>query len=180
MSSSAKPAHQSQTADKRKAIIISGFAAIGKTVFSKDAKVHKSTGMNVIDLDSSLYSKDPSFPRNYEVAIRKAAEQPCIILISTHQGLPTQLTREGYYVALVYPGGGLDAKNEWLSRLRKREKGGQKSSLYTATDKYWEVWYNRTTGERVTFKLTLSNNDYLGNVFDSIYNHFKTIKTRSR
>lgn len=169
--------------DKPKAIIISGFAAIGKSTFAKDPKVReiiKNNKMNIIDLDSSLYSKDKRpgiFPGNYEAAIRKAAEQPCIILISTHPGLATRLADQGYYVAIVYPGGGLDAKNEWLSRLGKREKGGQKSPLYQLVEKYWKVWFEGNAKEQVTKRLTLPNNKYLVDVFGSIYEDF--LKKRS-
>lgn len=136
--------------------------------------------MGVIDLDSSLYSKERAFPGNYEAAIRKAAEKPCIILISTHQGVPTRLAKEGYYVALVYPDGGRDAKREWLNRLEKRENGGSKSLLYITTDKHWDLWFARTTKEQITKKCTLSNDEYLSNVFSSIYADFQACKTRLR
>ncbi|ROW07395.1 hypothetical protein VMCG_03903 [Cytospora schulzeri] len=163
--------------DKHKAIIVSGFAAIGKTSFSRNAEVRRITELDVVDLDSSLYSKKPGYP-DYLNAIRKAAEKPCIILISTHDGLPTQLAKEGHYVALVYPGGGMDAKMEWLSRLEKREKLGKRSTLYMATDKNWNLWFERTTKEVVTSKWTLSNDEYLSNVFGSIYDDFRKQRLR--
>jgi hypothetical protein len=114
------------------AIIIAGFCAIGKTHFCSN-RVGLEPGMGVHDLDSSAYSSKPDFPQNYISAIRKLAEKPCIILVSTHRGLPSQLAKEGYYVAVVYPGDGSQTKREWLRRLEEREEGGKDSRLYKLT-----------------------------------------------
>ncbi|KUI72417.1 hypothetical protein VM1G_07660 [Cytospora mali] len=171
---------RTKSADKRKAIIISGFTAIGKSSFSRNTELRRNTNLNVIDLDSCAYSNKPGFPENYLNDIRKAADKPCIILISTHVGLPTQLAKEGYYVALAYPGGGMDAKQAWLGRLEKREQGGRSSRLYKAMDEKWTVWFERTAKEQVTRKWTLSNDEYLSDIFGSIYADFASFKKRGR
>ena len=147
--------------NKRQAMIISGFCAIGKTHFlSQKDTLQCDVGMKVYDLDSSAYSSEHGFPHNYLSEIRKRAQKPCIILISTHGGVPTQLAKDDYYVALVYPGTGPEAKREWLRRLqhRGREQGEQSSLLYELTNKNWDLWYKRTAEEEVTSRWTLSNN----------------------
>lgn len=165
--------------DKHKAIIISGFCAIGKTYFSShEGKLQQGPGMEVYDLDSSAYSSKPGFPENYIAEIQRLAEKPCVILVSTHRGLPTHLATEGYYVALVYPGDGLEAKTEWLRRLEEREEAGRDSRLYKITDENWDLWYERTAGEEITSRWNLSNNQYLSTIFEDIHADFREFKDR--
>lgn len=167
--------------DKHKAIIISGFCAIGKTHFSShEGKLQQAFGMEVYDLDSSAYSSKPGFPENYIAEIQRLAEKPCVILISTHRGLPTHLATEGYYVALVYPGDGPEAKTEWLRRLEEREEEGKDSRLYKITDENWDLWYERTSGEEITSKWTLSNDQYLSTIFEDIHADFREFRDRER
>jgi glyoxylase-like metal-dependent hydrolase (beta-lactamase superfamily II) len=161
-------------------MIISGFCAIGKTHFLSDKDTLQcDVRMKIYDLDSSAYSSEPGFPHNYVSEIRKLAETPSIILISTHGGVPTQLAKDGYYVALVYPGHGPEAKREWLRRLenRGREQGAQASRLYELTDKNWDLWYERTAGEDVTSRWTLSNDQYLSTIFEDIHADFRKFQT---
>lgn len=169
-----------KNAGKHLAIIIAGFPAIGKTRFASDAKLQTSIDLDVVDLDSSAYSKEPGFPENYLHDIRKAAEKPCIILISTHVGLPTQLAKEGYYVAIVYPGSGMDAKQEWLARLERRDKAGKSSRLYKMMDEHWTLWFGQTATEQASRRWTLSNKAYLSDVFGSIYADFQAFRMWSR
>ncbi|KAH8774745.1 hypothetical protein F5883DRAFT_412577 [Diaporthe sp. PMI_573] len=119
------------------AIIICGFCAIGKTYLLSN-KDKLNLGMDVCDLDSSSYTSRPGFPENYVSDVRRLANKRCIILISTHQGVPTQLAKEGYYVALVYPGNSPEVKQEWLRRLEEREQGGKDSRLYKMTERNWD------------------------------------------
>lgn len=170
-----------KTDDKHKAIIVSGFCAIGKTHFSSNKdELQKGLGIEVYDLDSSAYSSKPGFPQNYIAEIRELAEKPCVILISTHRGLPTQLAKEGYYVALVYPADGPAAKREWLHRLEEREEKGKESRLYKITDENWDLWYERTAGEEITSRWTLSNNQYLSTIFEDIHADFQGLKHGER
>ncbi|ROW09951.1 hypothetical protein VPNG_06295 [Cytospora leucostoma] len=164
--------------DKHKAIIIAGFTAIGKSFLTGNAELRSKIALEVIDLDSSAYSKKPGFPENYLDAIRKTAEKPCVILISTHVGIPTQLTKEGYYVALAYPGGGMDAKQEWLDRLEKREEAGKDSRLYRLMDEHWTLWYERTAREQVTRRFCLANDQYLNDILGCIHAEFCRATTK--
>lgn len=167
--------------DKHRAIIISGYPAIGKTHFSSNKdELLKELGLEVYDLDSSAYSSKPEFPQNYLAEIRRLAEKFCVILVSTHKGLPTQLAKEGYYVALVYPVDGPEAKREWLRRLEEREEGGKESRLYKITEQNWEPWYGRTAGEETTSRWNLQNDQYLTTIFEDIHANFQEFKTRKR
>ncbi|KAH8752234.1 hypothetical protein F5883DRAFT_719899 [Diaporthe sp. PMI_573] len=154
-----------------KAIIICGFCAIGKT-YLLSKKDRLPLGMDIRDLDSSNYSKS-EFPENYVSDVRRLANKPCIILISTHQGVPTQLAKEGYYVALVYPSNSPEVKQEWLRRLEEREQGGKDSRLYKMTERNWDSWQERTSGEEVSRKWILSKDQYLDSIFQEIYDDFQ-------
>lgn len=59
-----------------RAVIISGSAGVGKTELAKRYS-------NVLDLDSSAYSKSPDWPRNYIEAIRLNRKRYDYILIFT-------------------------------------------------------------------------------------------------
>ena len=169
-----------QGVDKHRAIIVSGFTAIGKTYFSsKSAEPGRGIDLDVIDLDSSTYSKGPGFPENYLADIRKAAEKPCVVLISTHPRLADQLDKEGYYVAHVYPDSSADAKKAWLDRLEKREEEGKSSRLYKLTDENWELWFGRQE-EPSERRWTLPNDQYLSDIFGSINASFEEFKRHPR
>lgn len=125
-----------------------------------------------MDLDSSAYSRDPSFPQNYLAAIRNCANERSIVLISTHDAVATRLKEEGYYVALVYPEGSAENKQEWLRRLEQRECGGRESPLYKLVDAKWELWDKHLKECPVSKKVALSQTDYLISVFKDIYKDY--------
>lgn len=156
----------------KKALIISGYTCIGKTTFRRKIVLQKKQHLRIIDLDSSAFSRDPTFPQNYLDAIRQHADERSIILISTHEEVASELTNEGYYVALVYPEGSYETKREWLRRLEEREQGGKESRLYQLVDANWDDWYALMTNREVSKKVTLSQKDYLLSVFGDIYKDF--------
>lgn len=153
-------------------LIISGYTCIGKTSFRRRISLRKTHVLNVIDLDSSAYSKDPDFVEKYLAAIRSSANERSIVLISTHEQVAARLKEEGYYVALVYPEGSSDNKQEWLRRLEEREVGGKDSYLYKLVNDNWEIWDKHLQDRPVSKKVALSHNDYLISVFKDIYKDY--------
>lgn len=154
-------------------LIISGYTCIGKTSFGRGVSLKKKHVLQVIDLDSSAYSKDTAnFPGNYLAAIRRCANERTIVLISTHDAVAARLKEEGYYVALVYPEGSADNKQEWLRRLEEREVGGRDSRLYKIVDANWELWDRHLSDCPVSKKVPLSHTDYLLSVFQDIYKDY--------
>lgn len=102
-----------------KPIIICGFAGIGKThaCFNTDE-------FNMLDLDSSLFTKDESwnFPTDYIKALDEVIGypgEPDFILMSTHQETRDELKRNTLPYVLVYPDP--SRKDEIVSRIEKRE-----------------------------------------------------------
>lgn len=154
-------------------LIISGYTCIGKTSFGRRVSLRNKHVLRVIDLDSSAYSKDTAnFPANYLAAIRRCANERSIVLISTHDAVATRLEEEGYYVALVYPEGSSDNKQEWLRRLEERETGGRESRLYKIVEDNWELWDRHLRDCPVSKKVALSRTDYLISVFKEIYKDY--------
>lgn len=151
-------------------LIISGYTCIGKSSFHRRTSLRNAHP--VIDLDSSLFTKGPRFVDDYLAAIRNAASERSIVLISTHDGVAQRLREEGYYVALVYPEGSATNKKEWLRRLEEREKGGRDSPLYKLVDEKWEAWDKHMLRCRVSKKVVLTNKDNLISVFMEIYKDY--------
>lgn len=107
----------------QKAIIVSAFAASGKTWLAENSK---GLGYPLQDLDSSAYSKlpgetnarNPHFKEDYLAAISKFLHENTIVLISTHTDIRQGMVDLGWRYTLVYPEETL--KDEWLDRLRAR------------------------------------------------------------
>lgn len=179
-----KPAEvtASAGADKSRVLIISGYTCIGKTFFCNNEELRRSLDLGeVVDLDSSRYPRD-NFPANYLEAIRREADAPApasrpgaarVILVSTFPGVATQLVRDGYYVAQVYPHGSADCKREWLSRLERREAGGRESRLYRLVSDQWDAWYEEMGQRSVSHSRSVSAKDYLSSVIQEIFTNFQ-------
>lgn len=107
-----------------KALIVSGFAGVGKTRFTESYK----SIYDIIDLDSSYYSwiinedgtkeKDPNFVANYTQAICELEGYADIIFISTHEDVRKRLKERDIPFITVCPK--RDAKDQWIERLKKR------------------------------------------------------------
>lgn len=164
----------------RNVLIISGYTCIGKTFFSSNLISRKSfQPPEVIDLDSSGYSRS-GFPGNYLEAIRRTAERPGerIILVSTYQGVATELYKEGYYVAQVFPNNTPECKAEWLRRLEHREEGGKASRVYKLVDENWDQWFEEMETRDLSYSKTVSPTGYLSNVIDEIRRAFDRHQVR--
>lgn len=107
-----------------KALIVSGFAGVGKTRFTE---LYKSI-YDIIDLDSSYYSwiinedgtkeKDPNFVANYSQAISELEGYADIIFISTHEDVRKRLKERD--IPFITVGPKREAKDQWIERLKKR------------------------------------------------------------
>ncbi|KAJ4409719.1 hypothetical protein N0V82_009408 [Gnomoniopsis sp. IMI 355080] len=162
------------------AIIISGYVCIGKTYFCHNISAEKRHEFGrIVDLDSSKYSRD-QFPENYLQDIRRTADQyaqeGCVILVSTFPGVATKLRQDGYYVAQVYPQKSPETKLEWLRRLEFREKEGKESRLYRLVDQHWDEWFDEMETRDISKSIRVAPNEYLSNVIDKIYQHYKDSK----
>lgn len=166
---------------KRRALIIAGYPCIGKTSFCSNEELRESLNLGpVVDLDSRTYPRD-GFPANYLEAIRREADADAdatpggearVVLVSTFPGVATQLAREGYYVAQVYPRGSAECRREWLGRLERREQGGRESRLYGLVSENWDAWCEEMEQRDVSHSVPISATDYLSDVMQEIHEAF--------
>ncbi|KAH8788053.1 hypothetical protein F5883DRAFT_531337 [Diaporthe sp. PMI_573] len=158
---------------KQKAIVICGFAAIGKSTFNTTCEA-RYDGLRVIDLDSSLFPRGPAWPHNYLEAIREKLNERCILMISTHKAIYSQLLDEGLNLILVYPR--RELKAEWLERIRKREGAAgidATASICGVVNDRWDGWIDEYHGEQDCFRYEMSEGQYLQEAVDEVVHHFQ-------
>ncbi|KAG6362596.1 hypothetical protein INS49_007688 [Diaporthe citri] len=170
--STTKSITNQQATRKQKAIVICGFAAIGKSTF-KAACDKAYDGDRVIDLDSSLFPKGPTWPNNYLEAIRERLSEKCILMISTHKDIYSRLLEEGVALILVYPKRELRA--EWLERIRKREADAGSdaaASICGVVNDRWDGWVSEYGEQRGCLKYEMSEGEYLQGAVHEVVDHF--------
>lgn len=121
--------------------IICGFHGIGKSTAVQNND-------NVIDLDSSGYSKIQTFPLNYIQAIVDADNDGYeYILISTHASVRNLLQTLGMKYINVYPE--IDLGEEYIERYRER---GFPESFINFLEEHWDDFI---------FELQYDESDYI-------------------
>lgn len=152
---------------KQKATVICGFAAIGKSTF-KNACQGEYEGVPVMDLDSSLFPKGPAWPHNYLKAIRERLDETCILMISTHKDIYSQLLEEDFNLVLVYPK--RELKAEWLERIRRREEAAGSNaaaSICGVVSDHWGGWIDEY-GQQTCPRYEMSGGEYLQDAVDEV------------
>jgi hypothetical protein len=109
--------------------IIAAFPATGKSYFAEQYPD------DVVDLDSSGFSKDPAFPTNYIDAIAEQVETGKIVLVSTHSYLLLALQDRGWDHILAFPE--QTCKAEYIERMQKRLSP---QSLIDTVANQWDAW----------------------------------------
>ncbi|KAJ0119962.1 hypothetical protein J7T55_000812 [Diaporthe amygdali] len=163
-------------ASTQKAIIISGFACIGKSSLGGQSGIYK--GYKVVDLDSSGFTADPKtkvkrtpaeFVKYYIAQILKLATQKIILMVSTHQEIRDEMCKRGLKYTLVYPSAA--CKAAWLGRLEKR---AGKDGLYNIFNKNWAVFVGgldtgyETEKKKGAKRQVLNKDQYLVHVIDNV------------
>lgn len=123
-------------------LIISGFPGTGKTMF----KINHPE-LNVLDSDSSSYSKDESFPYNYLEHIKENIGKADVILVSSHKVVRDALNEAGIEYTAVFP---LEveredmyiAKAEYIKRYRDR---GNTEDFIKLIGDNWNSWITDIT-----------------------------------
>ncbi|KAJ0120721.1 uncharacterized protein J7T55_015453 [Diaporthe amygdali] len=157
---------------KQSAIVICGFAAIGKSTF-KAACEEGYEGLPVVDLDSSLFPKGPSWPHNYLDAIKEKLSDRCILMISTHQIIYSRLLEDGVDLVLVYPK--RELKAEWLERIQQREAKagtGNSASICGVVNNFWDEWISQYDQQSGCRKYEISEGEYLQASVDDVVHTF--------
>ena len=165
---------------KQKAIVICGFAAIGKSTFKTSCE-RGYNGFPVVDLDSSLFPKRPTWPNDYLEAIKERLSDRCILLISTHKTIYSQLLEEGVGLILVYPKRELRA--EWLERIRTREANANinaAGSICGMVNDRWDGWISEYGEQKGCPKYEMSEGEYLQGAVDEILFQFREVFLSSK
>ncbi|KAK3986117.1 hypothetical protein QBC44DRAFT_361771 [Cladorrhinum sp. PSN332] len=157
------------------AVIISGFACIGKSQLGKSGTYK---GYKVVDLDSSGFTVDPKtkvkrsipdFVSAYIKEILKYAKMKVILMVSTHQEIRDEMCDKGLKYTLVYPSA--TCKAAWLGRLEKR---AGKDGLYNIFDKNWTAFVSgldkgyANESKKGAKRQVLGSNQYLTHVIDDV------------
>jgi hypothetical protein len=167
-------------ARKQEAVVICGFAAIGKSTFKTKCEEARYDGVRVIDLDSSLFSRGATWPHNYLGAIREYLNERCILMISTHKAIYSQLLEEGVDLILVHPR--RELKAEWLERIRRREEAAGSNaaaSICRVVNDCWDRWIDEY-GETRCLRYEMSGGEYLLGAVDEVVHHFQKGLLRSK
>ena len=126
----------------KKALIVLGFPAVGKSFFTKNNKSFKC-----IDLDSSDFSwikddngnntkeRNPEFPTNYVKHIRENETKYNIIFVSTHEVVREAISKEDFNMLAVIPL--VFERVCWLQRMRDR---GDNERFVKLIDSNWDKW----------------------------------------
>lgn len=129
-----------KTKRRQQAIVICGFAVIGKLSFKAESKSQDGyRGYGVENMMSSFFTKESEWPNNYYEAIRKKLGERCMLAISLHRVIYNSLIEDGVDLVLVYPKQG--SKMEWLDRIPRREiQVGDESSgeVYGMVENNWD------------------------------------------
>lgn len=128
-----------------KAMIISGFPGIGKTIFHRE--MFRTGDLRVSDSDSSRFSKSPNFPNNYIEHIKRSALVNDVVLVSSHKVVRDALNEHNIPFISVTPS--IDCKEEYLQRYKDR---GSPQEFVDLLDTNWTNWIediNQTSTTRV-------------------------------
>lgn len=112
--------------------LIAAFPGLGKTYF-----YNNSNNLKISDSDSSSFSKDPSFPKNYFDHIDGliATNEYDYIFISTHEKVLEYLNTNYKNFLIAIPT--LDRKEEMLEIYRKRNNT---EAFINLIDTNYEKW----------------------------------------
>lgn len=140
-------------------MIIGGFPGIGKTYAARNLD------FNIIDTDSSKFSKSQDFPKNYVDHVSSFLDHRGfvrIILVSTHAVSLDAFLDNGLLTTLVYPDIGL--KDEYIARYAER---GDDDKFIQLIGDNWEDWIMnlRINYRDVIDHYVLSRGEYLSDYF---------------
>lgn len=115
--------------DRRKSAgrVIAGFPAVGKSYIA-------TCRPDVVDSDSSSFSRGPEWPENYLDHIREQVAAGKIVLVSTHEEVREALRVAGIPYLLVYPG--RDLREEYRDRMLNR--GSHPALIAKVCDELWD------------------------------------------
>lgn len=151
--------YRGQAASKQ-CVIVCGFPGVGKSTLAQTLDGH----YRVVDCDSSQFSEDETFPRNYVDHIQQIREsgEHDICFISTHDAVRLELKRRGIPYVLVYPVRA--SKVEYLSRYLKR---GSSAAFVETLEDRWDAFIDSCEEDDAP-RIILKPQEYVSDVISAL------------
>ena len=145
----------------KKAKVISGFPATGKTYYK-----YKSN-LSVLDSDSSKFSwvrtgvRHPDFPQNYIKYIKENLNKVDIILVSSHKVVRDALVKNKINFTLVFPERSL--KEEYIKRFQTR---GNDQNFINMLHNNWDSFIDEMENQEKCKIIRLAAGEFLTNCLE--------------
>ena len=147
--------------NNKKAIIISGFAGIGKTGLVEHASFYDHK--KIFDLSSSYFRKNDGWEKVYCDIVEAIAKEYDYIFISTHKLVVDEMLRRGIKFYLVYPM--RYCRDEYLLRFIER---GNSDEYIKKFIKNWDAFITELDNVKTDYRVNLRSGQYLSDVIDRL------------
>lgn len=144
--------------------VIAAFPGTGKSYFASLADQRT----NVADLDSGDYTlgydsdgkvRNPNFPSNYLLAIKKRIGKVDVLFVGCQPEVLAVLRKENIPFTLVYPERGLKA--QYVDRFRGRNN---QQSFIDLLSKNWDLFLDFLEDQKGCEHIVLGTGQYIGDV----------------
>jgi broad-specificity NMP kinase len=142
---------------RKKCVIISGFAGIGKTKIKEH--VPNFEHVNIYDLSSSYFRKDADWEKVYCDIVEALAEKYDYVFISAHQVVISEMISRGIPFYIVYPR--RHCRDEYRERFKLR---GDSEDYINKFMKRWDTFIDLLDNVDYDRKITLRTGQYLSDV----------------
>lgn len=146
---------------KKKGIVISGFAGIGKSGLKENVPYYEN--VKVYDLSSSYFRKEPGWEKVYCDIIENMVDKYDFIFISTHDVVINEMIERGNNFYIVYPL--RQCKSEYCERFINR---GSSREYVEKFMKRWNDFIDKLDNIRYDKKIALRSGQYLSDVLNRL------------
>ncbi len=142
-------------------IIISGFAAIGKSNIQDH--VSHFENKKIYDLSSSYFRKDKGWEKVYCDIVDSLAKEYDYVFISTHNMVIDEMLRRGNKFYIIYPK--QYCKDEYKARFELR---GDTPGYIDKFMKNWNYFIKMLDDINYEYKISLRSGQYLSDVIERL------------
>lgn len=146
---------------KKKGVVISGFAGIGKSGLKKNVPYYEN--VKIYDLSSSYFRKEDGWEKVYCDIIESMVDKYDYIFISTHDVVINEMIKRGNDFYIVYPL--RQCKGEYLERFVNR---GSSREYVEKFMKRWNEFIDKLDKIKYDKKITLRTGQYLSDVLNRL------------
>ena len=143
--------------DNKRAIIISGFAGVGKTGLVEHASFYEKK--KIFDLSSSYFRKNEGWEKIYCDIVESISKEYDYIFISNHKQVVDEMLKRGLKFYIVYPM--QNCRDEYVRRFIER---GNSEEYITKFIKNWDRFISELDNVKSENKIKLRSGQYLSDV----------------